>query len=91
VVSYGINDNKANTNLNLLVNECKRIQDECGLKSKPRDFIPHITAIKKVQKFQLTLNIKPVLWQANEFVLVMSELTEQGSVYTVLYRWNLFT
>jgi len=89
ILSYGVHQKTDLTKLNFLVDECKRVQHVCGLKSEGREFKPHITVARKVKELNDGLIIDPILWQANEFVLVRSELLEQGSVYNVLERWPL--
>ncbi len=89
ILCYGLNKNTDTKDLNLLVQACKEIQNKCGLQSETRQFLPHITIVRKVKKPQTEIKINPTSWQANEFVLVSSELSEKGSVYTVLNRWTL--
>ncbi|MFV2061332.1 MAG: RNA 2',3'-cyclic phosphodiesterase [Gammaproteobacteria bacterium] len=91
VVSYGVAKDAPVNNLNSLAQKCKQIQEDCGLKSEARDFKPHITVLRKSQQPQQELIINPILWQAKEFVLVVSERTERGSNYSILQRWNLLT
>ena len=91
VLCYGITGNTVAAELNSLVTKCKQIQEYCGLKSEVRDFVPHITVVRKAQQPQAELIIKPIVWQASEFVLVLSENKGQGSEYTVLHRWKLVT
>ena len=85
----GVNEKSNNDNLNYLAQECKRIQNECGLKSETRHFKPHITVARKAKAPEEGLIINSIHWHAKDFVLVSSKSTEQGSVYSVLNRWPL--
>ncbi len=53
-------------------------------------FLPHLTLLRKCREGVADLGLSPPLaWQADEFVLVRSQLAAGGSQYRVLQRFPL--
>ena len=57
--------------------------------SQREDFIAHVTLARDVQRLTRTMNIEPIHWTSDELVLVESQLSSQGSQYSILDRWQL--
>lgn len=53
-----------------------------------RPYRVHVTLMRKAKQ-DYPLSYQPIIWQANDFVLVESQSTEDGIRYTVLNRWPL--
>jgi len=66
-----------------LVQGCR----DCGYKMEDRPFKPHVTLMRKV-KHNCPVEVMPVEWSVNEFVLVESRSTPDGVQYDVLKRWT---
>ena len=52
-----------------------------------RPFAPHITVVRKAHCVPLPA-LSPVAWPVTDFVLVRSELNNEGSRYSVIGRWG---
>lgn len=52
-------------------------------------FNPHVTLLRHVKHVMEPQNITPIMWQADEFVLVESVVTNQRAHYQVLHKWPL--
>ena len=61
----------------------------CGYASEHQTLIPHMTLLRKANKGLDALNLEPIEWRINDFVLVESQITDRGSVYKVINRWSL--
>jgi len=61
----------------------------CDYQIESRPYAPHITLMRKLAKPEKLENIKPIIWQANEFVLVESISVEGGVHYKVRERYSL--
>ncbi|HEX8874615.1 MAG TPA: RNA 2',3'-cyclic phosphodiesterase [Nitrosospira sp.] len=60
-----------------------------GFTPEQRPYIPHITLMKRASCQTLPPLLEPVVWRVREWMLVKSEQTSDGSVYTPLHRWSL--
>lgn len=60
-----------------------------GFALEARPYRPHVTLVRKARCVPLTDTIEPVLWRAEEFVLVRSVLEPAGSRYQTIGRWPL--
>lgn len=60
-----------------------------GFSLEQRPYIPHITLMKRASCRTLPELPGPVVWRVREWMLVKSEQTSGGSVYTPLHRWSL--
>lgn len=60
---------------------------DAGFQVDGRPYAAHVTVLRKARCKPLDLAIAPVHWQAREFVLVRSELSAEGSRYSVVGRW----
>jgi len=58
-----------------------------GLRVDGRPYAAHVTVLRKARCKTIDLNIGPVQWRVEEFVLVRSELDAGGSRYRVIGRW----
>jgi 2'-5' RNA ligase len=56
-----------------------------------KDFRPHVTVAREWRDRSVEGAIGPIKWAANEFVLVESENTREGSRYRIIGRWPLGT
>ena len=75
-----------------LLDLVRRLQNK-ALSQQPQpqreEFIAHVTLARDVQRLTRTMNIEPINWVADELVLVESQLTSQGSCYSIVDRWTL--
>jgi 2'-5' RNA ligase len=68
-----------------LRHECK----QRDFKLDDRAYRPHVTLARGLSRVPAAQHIDPVIWPAQEFVLVESRASREGSNYTVLQRWPL--
>ncbi|MGE0080735.1 MAG: RNA 2',3'-cyclic phosphodiesterase [Thiohalomonadaceae bacterium] len=61
----------------------------CGLVPEERPFRPHLTVMRKARRAPATEPFEPVPWVVDDFVLVESVTSPEGSSYQVLRRWPL--
>lgn len=59
-----------------------------GFELERRPFAPHITVVRKVRCTPLDPAMSKIEWRVTEYVLVRSELNREGSVYSVIGRWQ---
>ncbi len=60
-----------------------------GFALEERSYRPHVTLVRKAQCVPLTEAIEPIIWRAEDFVLVRSVLDQDGSRYQAIGRWPL--
>lgn len=60
-----------------------------GFVTETREFRPHLTLARKVRRAPRRAEVEPLVWPAQEFVLVESVTDPAGSRYTVRRRWPL--
>lgn len=58
-----------------------------GFRLEERPFRPHITLLRRARR-RARSKIAPLVWPVNDFVLARSELSPQGSQYSILRRWS---
>lgn len=75
--------------LNNLFDGLNEALQPCGYQSEHATLIPHMTLLRKANKKPRIDEFKAVDWPVNDFVLVESEITDRGSTYKVINRWNL--
>jgi len=66
------------------------LQDEAakqGFQFDRRPFAPHITLVRKAGSGPLDVKPPHIAWRVEDFVLVRSELNNDGSRYTIIGRW----
>ena len=59
-----------------------------GFELERRPFAPHITVVRKARCTPLDPAVPKIEWCVTEYVLVRSELNREGSVYSVIGRWQ---
>lgn len=57
-----------------------------GFALEERPYRPHVTLVRKAECVPLTQAIEPIIWRAEEFVLVRSVLDPNGSRYEIIGR-----
>lgn len=60
-----------------------------GFSLEERPYKPHITLMRNASCKTLPELAEPRVWRAREWVLVKSDQTSDGSVYTTIGRWSL--
>jgi 2'-5' RNA ligase len=77
-----------------LMNLASALQDALSVAGFPierRAYRPHITLMRKASCQPLPELAEPIAWRAIEWILVKSEQTSDGSVYSPIGRWPLIT
>ena len=60
-----------------------------GFEMEDRAFTPHVTLLRKAQCVALPEPMPPIEWQVEDFVLVRSTVSRDGSRYRCIGRWRL--
>ena len=60
-----------------------------GFELENRAFAPHVTLVRKAQCAPLPVFTGPIEWQVEDFVLVRSTVSHEGSRYRSIGRWPL--
>lgn len=60
-----------------------------GFALEERPYRPHVTLVRKAECVPLSKVTEPIIWCAEEFVLVRSVLEPEGSRYQTIGRWPL--
>ena len=60
-----------------------------GFRVEKRPFTPHVTLLRKVHNQPELPVLPPQKWPVDDFVLVASQLTPEGSTYRIIGRWPL--
>lgn len=60
-----------------------------GFELEHRAFTPHVTLVRKAQCAPLPDSMTPIAWQVEDFVLVRSTVSSDGSRYQSIGRWPL--
>lgn len=60
-----------------------------GFVLEERPYRPHVTLVRKAQCVPLTEPVAPIIWRAENFVLVRSTPEFDGARYQPLGRWRL--
>jgi len=61
----------------------------CGIDLDARPFTPHVTLMRKALVVRRERRLVAVAWRVDNFVLVESKTTRDGSHYQVLTSWRL--
>lgn len=72
-----------------LVNGLQFAVSDAGYQAEKRPYVPHVTLMKRASCAALPELPGPVIWQVREWMLVKSEQTSGGSVYSPVHRWSL--
>lgn len=72
-----------------LVDALQHSLTTAGFSFDQQAYVPHITLVRKSSCHALPDLSEPVAWRAHEWMLVKSEPTRDGSVYTPIGRWAL--
>ena len=62
---------------------------QLGYHLERRNFVPHLTLLRKAPRPSLLESIAPINWTIDSFALVHSKLGSAGPVYTILRSWPL--
>ena len=73
--------------LNSLLKQLQQGLKQAGFPTEDRPFVPHVTLLRKSRPAPTKRLDPPLVWPVNEFCLIQSELSEAGSVYTMIGRW----
>jgi 2'-5' RNA ligase len=60
-----------------------------GFKTEDRPYLPHLTLLRRAHCKETHFDAAPIAWPVREFVLVSSVLSENGSAYEIIGRWEL--
>lgn len=72
-----------------LVNALSSGLAAAGFSLEQRVYAPHITLMRNASCQTVPQLAAPIVWQVREWMLVTSEQTSDGSVYTPISRWPL--
>ena len=72
-----------------LVEALQRRLSLAGFSLEERPYRPHITLMRNASCKTLPERAEPMVWRAREWVLVKSDQTSDGPVYTPIGRWFL--
>jgi 2'-5' RNA ligase len=72
-----------------LVNGLQLAVSCAGFALEDRPYAPHVTLVKRASCRALPELPRPLVWPVKEWVLVKSEQTSGGSVYSPVHRWSL--
>lgn len=74
-----------------LVGQLGKAIEAIGYSMEARAYKPHITLMRDAVCPALHRQIEPVVWEVREWLLVRSEQTREGVVYSPVGRWLLGT
>ena len=72
-----------------LVSALREVISTAGFSLEQRAYVPHITLMRNAFCQTLPQLAEPLTWQVREWMLVKSEQTSNGSVYTPIRCWPL--
>lgn len=75
--------------LSALVNDLQDKLSQAGFSIEKRRYIPHVTLVRKALCKAMPNLTTSITWHVNEWALVQSKQTDQGTVYVSLDRWQL--
>jgi len=81
--------NKPSLSLLTLAGQLAERLTEEGLPIELRDFVAHVTLLRKARGSAELPKFEPFAWPAQEFVLAESRLLPQGAQYKIIGRWRL--
>jgi 2'-5' RNA ligase len=74
-----------------LVSSLRKAIESVGFSTEERTYKPHVTLMRDATCPGLPQRIEPVAWEVREWLLVKSEQTREGVVYSPVGRWVLGT
>lgn len=77
--------------LNHLVTKLYKGIRDCGVQLDSRPYRAHMTIMRKVNRPPADMDIQPLDWRVNKFVLVKSTTLPEGVKYEVIREWPLRT
>lgn len=77
------------TELTALQRELVRALATIGIEQEARHFAPHITLARRIGTIVRRRLASPIVWNADSFSLVKSELGREGARYRVIDTWPL--
>lgn len=75
--------------LKQLTTDLQHAISPCGFKVETRDYLPHITLVRKAKCKPDSFEVSPVNMKVSKFCLVESKTYPQGAQYKVLKSWDL--
>lgn len=69
----------------------RKATESVGFSPEERAYKPHVTLMRDATCPMLSQNIEPLVWEVREWLLVKSEQTREGVVYSPVARWMLGT
>lgn len=75
--------------LALLADRLRLALAQAGFRTEDRPFRPHLTLLRNVPRLPELPVLPRQAWPVDDFVLVASRLTPEGSRYRILGRWPL--
>jgi 2'-5' RNA ligase len=60
-----------------------------GFPTEDRPYLPHLTLLRRAHCHEARFDAEPIRWAVNDFVLVNSTLSDDGSHYDIIGRWAL--
>lgn len=75
--------------LKQLTHELQAIIEPCGYKVESREFLPHITLVRKAKSQPVVSEINPINMKISKFCLVESNSSPNGVEYKILKSWDL--
>lgn len=74
--------------LTRLVKSIKKCVKKQGLKTDKREYQPHVTIARNVKEVVIPNKELHIPWEAESFVLVLSNTNENGAEYKVIHEWD---
>lgn len=74
-----------------LVGLLQKAIESVGFSTEERAYKPHVTLMRDATCAGLSPRIEPVVWEVREWLLVKSEQTREGVLYSPVARWKLGT
>ena len=62
---------------------------DLGIRTEARDYVPHITLLRKAERAPAQRDFSEIAWHASEFVLVRSAPRQGVVAYETIGRWAL--
>ena len=75
--------------LKQLIHDLQHAIIPCGFKPETREYLPHITLVRKAKTNPAVLETRPITMKVSRFCLVESKTYPEGAEYKVLKSWDL--
>ena len=82
-----VGPNQTPATLATLVADLEQALGEEGFRFDHRAYSAHITLLRKARCVEMDSGVAAFDWKVNDFVLVCSQLSSEGSRYTIVGRW----